>query len=91
MGELLGLPANGVGVAGTVEEALHRPADVVVDYTSPDSVKARVLEVLARGVRVAHVLGPGRADRHTLRPWAHVEGTRVTYPPASGELFTAAE
>jgi 4-hydroxy-tetrahydrodipicolinate reductase len=51
-GALLGLPANGVLVAGTLEEALGRPADVLVDFTSPDSVKQRTLAALARGVRV---------------------------------------
>src|ERR1700694_5774985 len=51
-GELLGLPAAGMIVAGTLEEALARPADVLVDFTSPDSVKQRSLEALTRGVRV---------------------------------------
>jgi len=39
VGELLGLAPNGVTVAGTLEEALVRPADVLVDFTTPDSVK----------------------------------------------------
>jgi 4-hydroxy-tetrahydrodipicolinate reductase len=51
-GDLLGLPACGVPVAGTLAQALARPADVLVDYTSPDSVKQRALEALERGVRV---------------------------------------
>src|SRR5690349_7017574 len=51
-GELLGLPANGVVVAASLGEALARPADVLVDFTSPDSVKQRTLEALAGGVRV---------------------------------------
>src|ERR1700694_898737 len=50
-GELLGLPAAGMIVAGTLEEALTRPADVLVDFTSPESVKQRTLEALTRGVR----------------------------------------
>ncbi len=52
VGELLGLPVKGVKVASTLEEALARPADVLVDFTSPDSVKKRILEALDRGVRV---------------------------------------
>jgi 4-hydroxy-tetrahydrodipicolinate reductase len=52
VGVLLGLPATGVIVAGTLEEALARPADVLVDFTSPDSVRQRTLNALARGVRV---------------------------------------
>jgi 4-hydroxy-tetrahydrodipicolinate reductase len=52
VGELLGLAPNGVVVAGTLEEALVRPADVLVDFTTPDSVKKRTLDALSRGVRV---------------------------------------
>lgn len=52
VGELLGLPRNGVVVAGTLQDALDRPADVLVDYSSPESVKQRTLEALANGVRV---------------------------------------
>jgi 4-hydroxy-tetrahydrodipicolinate reductase len=52
VGELLDLPANGVIAATNLHEALARPADVLVDYTSPASVKQRTLEALARGVRV---------------------------------------
>src|SRR5262245_39845423 len=46
-GELLGLPANGVVIAPSLGEALARPADVLVDFTSPGSVKQRTLEALA--------------------------------------------
>ena len=35
--------------------------------------------LLARGVAVAHILGPGSAQPHTLTPFARVEGTRVIY------------
>jgi 4-hydroxy-tetrahydrodipicolinate reductase len=52
VGELLGVPGNGPLVTCTLAEALARPADVLVDYTSPASVKQRTLEALARGVRV---------------------------------------
>jgi 4-hydroxy-tetrahydrodipicolinate reductase len=52
VGELLGLPTTGVVVARRLPEALARPADVLVDYTSPDSVKQRTLDSLTHGVRV---------------------------------------
>jgi 4-hydroxy-tetrahydrodipicolinate reductase len=52
VGEVLGLPARGVAVAASLDEALRRPADVLVDFTSPDSVKQRTLDAVARGVRV---------------------------------------
>jgi 4-hydroxy-tetrahydrodipicolinate reductase len=52
IGEVLGLPAAGVQIAGTLEEALASPADVLIDYTRPDTVKERTLRALDLGVRV---------------------------------------
>ncbi len=37
--------------------------------------------LLVRGIVVQHVLGAGRVTPHQLTPFAHVDGTRVTYPP----------
>jgi uncharacterized protein (DUF488 family) len=37
--------------------------------------------LLARGVTVQHITGPGRTRPHRLTPFARVEGRRVTYPP----------
>ena len=36
----------------------------------------------ARGVRVEHILGPGRRRPHVFSPMARVEGGRVLYPPS---------
>jgi len=52
IGLLLGLPKTGVLVTTALSRALERPVDVLVDYTSPQSVKRRVEEALAAGVRV---------------------------------------
>jgi 4-hydroxy-tetrahydrodipicolinate reductase len=52
IGTALGLEPVGVIVSGNLNQALSKPADVVVDYTSPGSVKDRTLEALGRGVRV---------------------------------------
>jgi 4-hydroxy-tetrahydrodipicolinate reductase len=54
LGEVLGLPANGVTVHATLEEVLATGAepDVLIDYTAPTTVKARTLDALARGIRV---------------------------------------
>jgi len=52
IGTVLGLEPVGVIVSETLNGALSRPTDVVVDYTSPASVKERTLEALGRGVRV---------------------------------------
>jgi uncharacterized protein (DUF488 family) len=37
--------------------------------------------LLARGVVVEHVVGPGRTRPHRLTPFAVIEGPRVRYPP----------
>jgi 4-hydroxy-tetrahydrodipicolinate reductase len=52
IGTVLGLEPVGVIVSETLSGALSKPTDVVVDYTSPGSVKERTLEALSRGVRV---------------------------------------
>ena len=36
--------------------------------------------LLVRGVHVAEIASTTTARAHTLTPWAHVEGRRVTYP-----------
>lgn len=52
VGEALGLPPSGVAISASLEEAAQAPIDVLIDYTKPDSVKARVLDALGRGIRV---------------------------------------
>lgn len=39
-----------------------------------------------RGVRVEHIIGPQTPKPHSVTPFAHVEGTRITYPPEQAEL-----
>lgn len=41
--------------------------------------------LLIRGVRVVHILSPGKAQDHVLTPFAKVKGGRITYPPARGK------
>jgi uncharacterized protein (DUF488 family) len=36
--------------------------------------------LVAHGDDVMDVMGPGNAKPHHLTPWAHVDGTHVTYP-----------
>jgi 4-hydroxy-tetrahydrodipicolinate reductase len=55
LGEALGLPGLGLRVSGTVAEALAATTDVLIDYTTPESVKANVLHAIGRKVHV--VLG----------------------------------
>jgi 4-hydroxy-tetrahydrodipicolinate reductase len=69
VGELLGLPVRGVVVASKLEEALRRGADVLVDFTSPDSVKHRALEALAHDIRV--VIGTSGLTAEDYRDIEH--------------------
>jgi uncharacterized protein (DUF488 family) len=41
----------------------------------------------ARGVPVFHLMGAQKATPHKLTPFAQIEGSTVTYPPAEPELF----
>lgn len=39
--------------------------------------------LVARGVAVRHIMAPSRAPDHQLTPFAHVDGSTVTYPAAT--------
>jgi uncharacterized protein (DUF488 family) len=41
--------------------------------------------LVVRGIPVEHILSEKRTQPHALKPWAKVEGTRITYPPAEAE------
>ncbi len=38
--------------------------------------------LVIRGIRTEHIMGSGRTLNHVLKPLAHVDGLRITYPPA---------
>ncbi|MFN8573555.1 MAG: 4-hydroxy-tetrahydrodipicolinate reductase [Gemmatimonadaceae bacterium] len=52
IGALFGVDPVGIRVAGTVQEALRAPTDVMIDYTSPGAVKDNALTALRAGVSV---------------------------------------
>lgn len=41
--------------------------------------------LLVRGVEVLDIMTPKSAKPHTLTSFAHVDGTTISYPPATGE------
>lgn len=45
--------------------------------------------LIARHVDVRHITSATRAEPHRVTSFAHIEGTRVTYPPAQPDLFPA--
>lgn len=50
----------------------------VVPWRCHRSLIADALTV--RGIEVRHIMGPGKWQLHKLIPFAHVEGTHITYP-----------
>jgi len=52
LGAVLGGAPMGLKVATGLDEALATPFDVLVDFTAPDSVKARSLQAMASGRQV---------------------------------------
>jgi 4-hydroxy-tetrahydrodipicolinate reductase len=51
IGTVLGLAPSGITISAALDEALRSPADVLIDYTRPDTVKERVLSALDHGTR----------------------------------------
>ena len=41
--------------------------------------------LVVRGVRVVHILAPGKAQDHTLTPFARLRGGQLTYPAGKGK------
>jgi 4-hydroxy-tetrahydrodipicolinate reductase len=50
--DVIGDPNLDLSVSGSVTEALETPADVLVDYTKADVVKANVMTAISKGVHV---------------------------------------
>ncbi len=61
--------------------ANERPALLCAEAVPWRCHRSLIADALViRGIAVEHILGPGKTRRHTLRPWAHVEGLKITYP-----------
>jgi 4-hydroxy-tetrahydrodipicolinate reductase len=66
-GEVLGGPAAGIAVVPSREDVLPVQPDVLIDYTTPDSVKARTFAALDHGLRVViDTSGLTAEDYHEL-------------------------
>jgi len=78
IGEVLGATSVGLPVASSLEEVLPARPDVLIDYTKPDSVKARTLDALDHGVRVViGTSGLTAADYHEIDTLARRQGLGV--------------
>lgn len=69
-------------VDGLLARAAERRTAVMCAETVPWRCHRSLLAdaLLVRGVEVIHILGPGRADPHTLTAGARVEDGRISYP-----------
>ncbi|WP_456292809.1 4-hydroxy-tetrahydrodipicolinate reductase [Pseudomonas sp. AK106] len=65
MGTALGLPATGIAIVGTLDEALNLPSDVVIDYTNTEGVRTHAPAVIRAGR--ALVIGTSGLDEIELQ------------------------
>jgi 4-hydroxy-tetrahydrodipicolinate reductase len=52
LGEVLDIPGLDLVVSATAQEALAKPCDVFVEFSTPEAAKAHVLHALAAGAHV---------------------------------------
>ncbi|KQZ96524.1 4-hydroxy-tetrahydrodipicolinate reductase [Mesorhizobium sp. Root157] len=77
-GTAAGIDASGVTVAGSLDEALEAPSDVVVDYTKPNVVKDNVLLAISKGRHVViGTSGLGATDYAEIDAAARANGVGV--------------
>jgi uncharacterized protein (DUF488 family) len=79
-------PAFTDALEGLIELAGRSPTAIMcaeaVPWRCHRSLVADAL--LARGIAVAHIMAPGRANPHKLTSFARVQGATVTYPGLPG-------
>ena len=46
--------------------------------------------LVARGIRVLEIISSAQPKEHALTPFAHINGTQITYPADQGSLLDAA-
>ncbi len=81
-------PAFAAELAGLIERARHERIALMcaeaVPWRCHRSLIADALTV--RGIPVAEIVGPDHLRRHSLTPFAHVDGLTITYPLPGGGL-----
>jgi 4-hydroxy-tetrahydrodipicolinate reductase len=78
IGDVMGMATTGLTISSSLEEVLPAKLDVLIDYTKPDSVKARTLDALDHGVRVViGTSGLTAADYQEIDAHARRQGLGV--------------
>jgi uncharacterized protein (DUF488 family) len=83
-------PEFQIALEGLITEAEERPTAIMCAEAVPWRCHRWVISdhLVARGIEVRHVTGPGEARLHTLNPHARIrEDGLVVYPAGQGELF----
>ena len=80
-------------IAGLISSAAEKKTAIMCAEAVPWSCHRSLIAdaLVVRGIPVEHILSKTRADQHSLRDWARVDGTRLTYPPEELPLFASAE
>jgi uncharacterized protein (DUF488 family) len=75
-------PQFEASLAGLIELASRQRTAIMCAEAVPWRChRSLISDALAvRSVQVMHIVGRGRAQAHCITPFAHVEGTCVTYP-----------
>ena len=81
-------PAFDAAIEALLALAQERPTAILCAESAPEHCHRSMIAdaLLARGVTVHHIVGPGAPVDHTPTSRAWIAGHRVTYPAAQGEL-----
>ena len=70
------------GIDRLIELAAKQPLAIMCAEAVPWRCHRSLIAdaLVVRGIDVRHITGPSAPAKHTLTPFAHVEGGRLTYP-----------
>lgn len=80
-------PAFAEALKGLVARAKEKRTAIMCAEAVPWRCHRNLLAdaLVVRGVRVVHILSPGKTQEHVLTPFARVKGGRLTYPAPRGK------
>lgn len=81
--DYMATPEFAAGIAALIDLASEKRTAVMCAEAVPWRCHRSLVgdALLVRDVAVEHILTEKRRTSHKLTPWAHVEGTTITYPP----------
>ena len=81
-----------VNLESLIRRARAEPTAIMCAETVPWRCHRSLISdaLTARGVDVNHIMSETVADRHRMPPWAHVEGSHVSYPGATAPKASGA-